>query len=130
FDLEFQDDGGVLITGRGVITVDEANETSAKMNALECERHVPYELCDYSNVEKFDFLTEDVERCARIDTAVDRICPDTAVALVAPSDVAFGMARAWQILVELYEDSGITCAVFRTRAEAEEWIHLKMAQRS
>jgi hypothetical protein len=45
--------------------------------------------------------------------------PNMLVAIAAPRDYAFGMARMWQAFVE---DTGWNTAVFRSRAAASDWL--------
>ena len=41
------------------------------------------------------------------------------IAIAAPSDVIYGLARAFQYFAEC---AGLTCKVFRTMAEARAWL--------
>ena len=41
------------------------------------------------------------------------------IVIVAPSDVIYGVARAFQCFAEC---AGLTCKVFRTMAEAKAWL--------
>jgi len=52
-DVEFQEDGGIHIFGRGVVTTDEFLELRDRINLVESQRPVSYEIADYSKIDGF-----------------------------------------------------------------------------
>jgi hypothetical protein len=47
------------------------------------------------------------------------VSPGARVAVIAPTDMLFGVSRMWGVFVE---PSGMEIQVFRLRAAAEQWV--------
>jgi hypothetical protein len=110
----------------GVVRDDELLDSYAVLRASpDAERSLPG-IIDLREVSKFD-VTADVVR--RIGTMLRDMEPPGVrrrVAIAAPDDVAFGMAR----MFEAYRHGGGTeYAVFRDMSEARRWLGLNSADR-
>ena len=81
-------------------------------------------LIDHTRAVSADYTAEDVRALAELDQAISPIARNGAVvAIVAPSDVLYGLARMWQMLIDgtIWETM-----VFKTRYEAEGWIRRRV----
>jgi hypothetical protein len=117
-EIRFTPDGAdVRFTG--ATTGDEI--VGAKVDALA---HFPggtlrFLLFDLSGSERLDIPTLDVRRVARVDREYAETHPPFAIAVVAPDDLEYGLARMWQAFVD---DTPIQSVVARSRPEALIWL--------
>jgi hypothetical protein len=127
YTIEYVDQGrGVRSVGSGVVTGDEIR------GALEAVvRGAParaptlrYAVVDLSGVTDLRVTPKDVRVIATEDRALQAVTPGGVVAIIAPEDHVFGMARMWETLVE----DGWETHVFRTAAEADGWSPLQRAR--
>jgi hypothetical protein len=86
----------------------------------ETSSALPLGLFDLSDVTIVDVAAESIRDAARraeqyVDSRLDR----GKLAIVAPRDLLFGMARMYEIL---RSDSAVEVRVFRAREEAESWL--------
>ena len=79
------------------------------------------QLVDLSNVTKIEFSREDVEKFAQ-DTIFSL---NSRRAAVATADLAYGLARMFEMLRESKGEEGLR--VFRTLDEALEWVLVENA---
>lgn len=110
----------MILTASGTFTDQELIDT--KMHILEVMRQgmpVDYGLVDFSDIDRFAVDSAGIREAARIDMAMAQTVGKVTVAVIAPSDIAFGMARMWEIYV--HPTHWDTC-VFRNRIEAESWL--------
>ncbi|MCZ7645328.1 MAG: hypothetical protein M5U26_08590 [Planctomycetota bacterium] len=115
-------------TTRLVVTVAAGQVTDADLLALfhaqSSDTRIPTRRREYVSLEK---VTEPKVTSAGIGMLVDRDREQVArhesyrLAVVAPSDVAYGFSRMYQMLME---EALPECAVFRNHAEASEWLGL------
>ena len=77
------------------------------------------DLVDLRGLERLDVSSESIRRLVSMFTPLDGVAPNTRLAIVAPRDDVFGMARMYQIL---RSDAPEEIAVFRDRAEADAWL--------
>lgn len=116
YRIEIESDRGL------VVTVYEGVVTSGDL-ALVLEsyaRHPDFRpeyaaLVDLTRVERADF---DVARVLQVGEA-SPYAAGSRLAVVAPGDVSYGLARAFQMTVE---ERGREARVFRSRTEAEAWL--------
>jgi len=64
---------------------------------------------------------EDIRKLARAPEGVTRDRDGGKTAIVAPPDLSFGRARIYEFTANL-EDVGIELRVFRSRADALQWL--------
>jgi|SRR5579863_2076392 hypothetical protein len=77
------------------------------------------QLLDFSEVTLFNFTAADV----RILAQANLFSPNSRRAIVAKSEVIFGLARMFEAFRDLAGESGIR--VFRDRNEALDWVLAK-----
>lgn len=77
------------------------------------------DLVDMRGVERLEVSTEAVRRLVGMFTPLDPEDVSTRLAIVAPRDDVYGMARMYEIL---RSDAPEQIRVFRHRAEAEAWL--------
>jgi len=114
------DPGRHLIRTRcvGSLTLDEV---VAHLRALEADPRIPDPLdvlLDFSELSNFP----DHDQVHSVAREVQQLRPNIAwrnLAIVAPRDLAFGIARMFEMISE---PSFRATMVFRARADAERWI--------
>ena len=74
------------------------------------------QLMDYTHAVKFDFSTEDVRTFAQHSV----FSPNSRRAILVSGDLAFGLARMFEVLRESFGEKGIR--VFRNLEEALDWV--------
>jgi len=122
FSTEYLPDGRrVHLTGTGLLTGQEILDAKAgllrspdRLKGLACG------LVDVTDVTELRITRDDVLEFVAVDVRIAALVPRAvAVAVVAPGDLAFGLARMWEAFAEV---TGWTTHVFRSRAEAEAWL--------
>jgi hypothetical protein len=78
-----------------------------------------YVIMDFTSISRMNISASDVRQIADLEVRMAAVQPHVAVAVVAPTDVAFGLSRMWEVLAE---KTGWETMVFRTRQEAEDWV--------
>jgi hypothetical protein len=106
----------VLSTASGVFTVADALAHQENLR-----KHPDFDpsfsqLMDFTQVTRIELKEEDVQRLAQASI----FSPDSRRALVTTSDVAFGLARMFEMLRDTMGEKGIR--VFRNLDDALEWI--------
>jgi len=118
--IEYIDGGaGVLWTGTGVVTGRELHDANAEIYSDDHVFDQRYQLVNLVNVERFDVTPEDIREIAAQDRAGAAKNPHIIVAVAGESDLVFGLSRMWEAHVD---KSPLKTCVFRTVAEAREWI--------
>ncbi len=79
------------------------------------------ELIDLSELERTDVETASLRKTASTFRSLDETVFESRVAILATSDVAFGLARMY---LSFRGDSTVELEVFRGRAAALEWLRL------
>ena len=111
---------GVLIKGEGVVTGSEIKEANDKIyDSRENIMKIKYQLCDFLEVSEFLVTHEDIVFHSEQDYKAANINPHMIIAIVASSDLIFGLSRMW----EAYSyRSPFQSMVFRSIEDAEKWI--------
>lgn len=65
-----------------------------------------------------------ISQCA---ASMDTACERSRLAVVAPQDVYFGLARMYEVLRSETPGSRKAVSVFRSRADAEAWLGIRTA---
>jgi hypothetical protein len=121
YTTEFIDDGrGVLHVGTGVVHGDEIHAGAMEDHRVEARaRALRFGLVDLTDVTELRITSEHVRAIAAESHITARLAPHVSVAIVAPRDSIYGMARMWEILVE---GTGWDIRIVRLREEALEWL--------
>ena len=123
--MSFQIQGNaqiIQIILSGDLSIAEISELSRELARLEADfEKTPDRLTDLSAVEKSNFDYATLERLA--ERSRKAVYPKRfRSAIVAPKPLEFGLARIFQALSD---NPMINLQIFKTRAEAEEWLALK-----
>lgn len=78
-------------------------------------------LCDYREITDFNLKNEDVEQVVDQDKKHEHLFDKSKLAIVAKSDLVFGISRMWEMLSL---DSNLTKMIFRDMNDAENWLGL------
>ncbi len=112
---------GVVLACHGHVTARQLAEAKKPLvaNPAGVEACL-FALVDHTPAEHTDYTIADVRALARWDHALsNHTRKGIAVAVVAPKDLQYGLARMWEALVEV---TGWETMVFRSRSCAEAWI--------
>ena len=123
---EFIDGGtGVLHVGSGVVTSAEIIEGARRVQSDESRaRGLTHGLTDLTDVSELRVTTAELRLIVDASRKTAKLVPRGVVAIVAPKDHAFGMARMWELLID---EDGWTTRVFRDRVEAEIWLREQLS---
>ena len=121
YRTEFIDGGtGVLNVGSGVVTSAEIIEGARTVQRDESRaKRLTHGLTDLTDVSELRVTTAELRLIVDASRKTAQLVPRGIVAIVAPRDHAFGMARMWELLID---EAGWTTRVFRDRVEAELWL--------
>lgn len=113
---------GFRLTGTGVLTGPEliAIKLGLEANPVTTPA-LAFWLVDLSRVTELQMSSQEVQSLVEIDRRLARLMPSAVVAVVAPADAVFGMARMWEIMAE---GIGWPTGVFRDPGEADAWVRL------
>lgn len=118
---EFSDEGaGVFLIASGIFTGQDL--VASKLEIMEAATRgmpISYGFVDLSNIDRFSVDKDDIQDTALADEKIAKIVGKIKVAILAPTDIAFGMARMWQAYVD---QIGWETYVFRDRTTAEAWL--------
>jgi hypothetical protein len=125
--IEFVEDGrGLVFSGSGVLTGQEILEAKEALAADEVPlRTVKFALVLLVDVTAVDVTVGDLRAAAIVDRRLGQMMPNAAVAIVAPRDHDFGIARMWEAIADVPE---WTTYVFRSREEADAWLRALAVQ--
>jgi hypothetical protein len=129
--IEIRDlDGGLgnLILGSGILDDEEYLETFRKllMQDEKIFKKYRYSLCDWTQFVKVNISIDAAQKVADLCKIASSVNPDIVVGVVAKSELAFGLSRMSQMLME---PTGWDHRVFRNRRDAEEWIRAKVYEK-
>ena len=126
YTTTFIDGGrGVLHVARGIVVSEEILGGAREIQRDEARaRQLKYGITDLTDVEELRVTTQDMRRIAEGSKRTALLVPHGFVAIVAPRDHLFGMARMWEALVD---EAEWETSVFRTRNEADAWIQTRLA---
>ena len=122
--IKYTDDGlGVRFIAHGIATGDEIIEANKKVNTHENFSGLKYKIADRSACNEYRVSGEDVKIIAGQEREAAELNPELVVAMIAPSDLQFGISRMYQSLMA---DMGFECEIFRSPEEADRWIAAKL----
>ena len=107
----------LLCVGSGTVKASEIVEAKAALD-LNRLKAVLFAIVDFQETQRLDLTVNEIRDLARIDETLSKTAPSPCVAIVAPKDLHFGLARMWEIFVQT---SGWKTGVFRTFQEACSW---------
>jgi hypothetical protein len=111
---------GAVVEYTGIVTLDDFLGLNAEVLAHDYATGKPrYALLDFSRSDRVDLSSSDLQRIAEEDERDAELIAGTAVLIVAPQTLTYGLARMWEGLVD---PLSLESMVVRTRPEAEAWL--------
>jgi hypothetical protein len=119
-----QDGAGLLFICTGNVTAKDLLD--AKDRLLETPtrlRECRFAIVDLGLASSLQLSADEVRKIADRDRDLAVITrPGLPVAVLAPTDVAYGLARMWEVFVE---NTGWETIIFKIRDEGEDWVRQK-----
>ena len=117
--VTYTHDAGVVTEYEGEVTGDEVIEIHRGIVDDPSFELLRYYISDGTGRTRAAVSADQARVMAGISKSASKLNPNLLVAMVRPEDVDFGMSRMYQSLLE---DSDFRIGVFRTRAEAGDWV--------
>lgn len=119
---------GNIITATGVIPEERYLETLRAFLTQDPEKFAKYRfsLANYCGLAGADFSNDTIQMIADMCIAAAEKNPDIVVATVADNDLAFGLARMWEMLSD---STSWEIHVFRRLEQARAWIKKRVKER-
>jgi hypothetical protein len=118
--IDYLENGaGIEIIASGTVTGSEIIESHKEIYNAENLKRQKYQIIDRTECKEYLVSNVEVERIAEIDKKASETNPNIIIAIVASTDLQFGMSRVWQVYVE---KSNYLTKVFRDREGAENWL--------
>ena len=110
---------GVEFICSGVVTGADIIGANKEIYSNENFLRQRYQIVDRTNCTEYRVSNEEMRIIAEQDIAAAKINPNIIIALIATTDLQFGMSRVYHALVG---DRGFLTEIFRDRKSAKEWI--------
>jgi hypothetical protein len=125
FPFEYLDDSrGLLVYGQGLVTGPEMlSTTRTVLEAEDRVRRMIYSLVDMTQAANVNVSMVEMLALASLDKRIALLAPDCRVAIVAATELHFGLSRMWEGFVG---GTGWVTQVFATRVEAENWLRSEL----
>jgi diguanylate cyclase (GGDEF)-like protein len=118
---------GVVYTSSGALTGRDLVEADERLRAkLEANPALRYLLIDHSAVLEEKVDTKSLKTLAATTRVRLTTIPEGLLAIVAPSDVLFGLSRMWAMMAE---HPNLAVEVTRERETAVAWLEQQLTQR-
>jgi hypothetical protein len=118
---------GIVYTSFGVLTGRDLLEANDLLHAeLEANPAIRYLLVDHSAIPEEKVDATSLKALAKRTDDNLRTIPEGLVAIVAPSDVLFGLSRMW---ASMAEHPNLAVEVARTKETAIAWLEEQLTQR-
>ena len=119
-NLKFTDDKqGIYVTLEGKVTLEDFKVGASEAYSEENIHTQNYQIIDFTNCSSFDLSSSDMQEIAIIDKEASKVNPDIKIAIIAPTDVAFGMSRVYEAYAD---ETGFDIMVFRNSEDVEAWL--------
>lgn len=121
----YLDDGrGLHKKGSGIVTGLEVISNCVEETIdEERARKVRYALIDLTEVTEMKVTPPDIRVIVDVNRKMASFTPGVPIALVAPGQLSYAMARLWHTLTD---DFGWTSNVFHSRPEAVAWLRKEL----
>ena len=118
--VELADGRGVAKIAREVVVGSDLRDALRSLLHSEHLGQYVFALADFAAAGRIDFTNADLRSFVTLDREIAKFTrPGWLVAVIAPQDAIYGMARQWQVFAD---DNGWETVVARNREEAEAWI--------
>jgi hypothetical protein len=112
--------GGILIKCDGHMKGSDIREINGTIyQDPEKVKGIKYQICNFLDVDDISVTKEEVRRIAEQDKKAAEINPGMLIAIVAKTDLGFGLSRMWEAMAH---ESPLKTMVFRNIKEAQAWI--------
>ncbi len=119
-NFSYTGDGGVLVKSEGVLKGSEIKEANDIIyESPQKIREIKYQICDFLSMDDVSISKREIQQIAMQDKRASEINPNMLIAIVAKTDLGFGLSRMWEALA--YESS-LKTMVFREMSKARQWI--------
>lgn len=120
FEVKFIDGGeGLVFIASGVAHASELIAINREIYSEAYLMKQRYQLVDLTGAESIEVDERDIRQLADMDKEAAAINPEIKIAVVAPGDLEYGLARMWLAHVD---EGELESRVFRSREEADRWI--------
>jgi hypothetical protein len=119
-----QDGAGLLFICTGNVTAKDLLDAKDRLMETPTRlRECQFAIVDLGLASSLQLSPDEVRQIAERDREIAVITrPGLPVAVLAPTDVAYGLARMWEVFVE---NTGWETIVFKAREEGEDWVRQK-----
>jgi hypothetical protein len=123
-----QDGAGIIYHCHGDMTIDDLFQAGIRFLAFPEEiKKWRYTIVDLTSVESMNITSDDIRSVVEQNRRIAAIaCPGVLIAVAAPKDLGYGLARMWEILME---QIGWETVSLRSRSEAEAWIRRRAKEK-
>jgi hypothetical protein len=129
FSMEAVGNGrGILFAGRGELNARAIIDAKRGLLAdADRVRRLTFAIVSLLEVTNFNITVAEIRELAGVDEQIATLAPRVSVAIVAPSDHDFGVARMWESIVDI---PGWLTMVFRALPEAQAWLRDTIAMQA
>ena len=111
---------GVLSGAELIASLEESLQSEATLRGYR------YSLLDFSAIVDLDLSQDDLLTLAGLTSRISALNPDILVAIIAPQDIIFGLARMWEAYAD---ESCCEMHIARSPTEAEGWLRERGRQK-
>jgi hypothetical protein len=127
-EINYLDDGvGIEIVASGIVSGDEVLAAHKEIYSPENLSRQRYQIVDRTRCDYYCVRPDEIKKIAELDITAAKSNPNIRIAIVAPTDLQFGMSRMWQIYVQ---ESPIVTKIFHNRQSADAWIQEQMSNKT
>ena len=121
------DDNNKLIITKWMGKLDDAEMIRVYLEYLKSIKTLPQytsynEIADFSKADKISLSVEGIKKVGEIASTADRDDVKTKFAIVVNSNLAFGLARMYQVYRSFSPRANKELRVFKKETDAFEWI--------
>jgi len=119
--LHFQDDGGVIYKGTGIIEAGDIFTLEEQLfSSDESIKKIQYQIIDLTEVTDFKITRSEMETLAYQDNISMKANPNMRIAIVATEALTFGMNRIYMAHIDEEHENKVE--VFKNLLQAKIWI--------
>lgn len=124
-DINFtKEPQGVIFTVAKNVTGKEIYDAHKTAIADSNFKNQKYWLVDRTECEQFKVTPDELIEISKIDNTAAKINPRLLMAIIASTDVQYGMSRLYSAYID---ENGFKTCIFKKRAEADSWIWDELA---
>jgi hypothetical protein len=120
-DEQLEGGRGILRVWSGAVTARDVIAANADSFAREDWTKVEYVIADFTGATTVQATADEIRQISFAEVRHAMSFPHLVIAVVAPTDIIFGLARMWQVFAGA---TGWTLRVCRSRDEAEGWVRV------